>query len=390
MQTPFHATLDRIITNVTQTGALPGVVALLTGTDASQYVHASGVRSVDTRAPMTEDTVFWIASMTKLITSIAALHLLEQGKLGLDEPASRWFAELENVQVLDGFDADGQPRLRPPVRPVTLRHLLTHTAGYAYEFFNADILKFQQVTGVPGSSSCRNALFQHPLVFDPGERWHYGINIEVVGKIVEGASGQRLGDYMRQHLFEPLGMHDTAFKLSDSMHARRAAVHARRGDSLQATGMLVEQNPEFDMGGGGLYSTAQDYARVLRLILNRGVHQGQRVLKEETVALMLRNAMGDLRVTPLPAVLSQLANPVELYPEVEKTWSLVGMINESPLPSGRPAGSLTWAGLANTYFWVDPHNGIAGVFMSQVLPFADPVAMQTLQAFETEIYRALT
>jgi len=399
MQTPLHNVLDQTLSDATQAGMLPGVVALLSGADETQYIHASGVRSTDTRTPMTQDTVFWLASMSKLVTSVAALQLVEQGRLNLTEPASRWFAELENVQVLEGFDADGQPRLRPPARPVTLHHLLTHTAGYIYDAFSADLLRFQreilkQNSDMPLVLSGRNVLFQYPLMFDPGTRWHYGINTDVVGKIVENVSGQRLGDYMRQHLFEPLGMHDTAFKLNESMHARRASIHNRlESGALQAIPMLIEQNPEFEMGGAGLYGTAQDYAQLLRLILNRGVHQGKRLLQEDTVALMLRNAIGDLRVSALLMDPAQLApnqnNVVEVYPGIEKTWSLTGTINETPLPSGRPAKCMAWEGMANTYFWVDPHNNIAGVFMTQVLPNSDPVVLQTLESFETHIYRAL-
>jgi len=388
MQPPWQTVLDPVLLESTQGGKLPGVVALLTDADDTRYVSASGVRDLGTGTPMTPDTVFWIASMSKLVTIAAALRLLEQGRLNLDEPASRWFADLDRVQVLQGFDGDGQPQLRPPARPVTLRHLLTHTSGYAYEFFNADLLRFQKVTGTPPTSTCRHAAFQNPLVFDPGERWHYGMGIDAVGRILENASGQRLGEVLREHVLEPLGMADTAFRLTPSMQARRASVHMR-GDGIKPIGMVVEQTPEFEMGGGGLYSTAADYAQLLRLILNRGVHQGRRVLQEDTVDLLRQNAIGDLPIAPLSSAMAHLSHTADFYPDTPRTWSFGGLITQAPLPSGRAAGSLMWAGVANTYFWVDGARNLAGLLLTQVLPFADPAALAALDAFETHAYRAL-
>jgi len=388
MQPPWQTTLNPVLIDASEDGKLPGVVALLTDGEDTRYVHASGVRDTNTGTPMTADTVFWIASMTKLVTITAALRLLEQGRLSLDEPASRWFADLSHAQVLQGFDTSGQPQLRAPARPVTLRHLLTHTSGYAYEFFNADILRFQKATGTPSTSTCLHAAFQNPLVFDPGERWHYGMGIDAVGRILENVSGQSLGETLREHVLEPLGMTDTAFRLSPSMLKRRASVHMR-ADTLKPIGMVVPQTPEFEMGGGGLYSTATDYAQLLRLILNRGRHRGKRVLQEDTVALLLQNAIGNLPIAPLSSAMAHLSHTADFYPDTPKTWSFGGLINQAPLSSGRAAGSLMWAGLANTYFWVDPSRKLAGVFLAQVLPFADPAVLAALDAFETQAYRAL-
>lgn len=387
---PIAPNIDPMLHQATADGELPGVVALLTDAHDTRYVGASGVRSLASDDPMTVDSVFWIASMTKAITSAAALQLLEQGRLSLDEPASRWFPELGRAQVLEGFDGDGKPLLRAPSRAITLHHLLTHTSGYGYEFFSADNLAFQKATGTPGVITCRNAVFGNPLLFDPGERWQYGMGIEPVGKIIEAVTGMRLGQYLTQHLLQPLGMQDTAFRLTESMRARLATTHNRGKDGkLKPVAMEIEQDPEFEMGGGGLYSTAQDYAQFLRLILNRGLHQGQRLLKESSVDLMLHNAIGDLRVVPLPSSIAPVTNPVDLYPGIEKTWSLAGMINEAPLASGRAAGSLMWAGLANTYFWVDPIHGIGGLYLTQVFPFADAAALRHLNDFETQAYQHL-
>jgi len=367
---------------------LPGVVALVSDATDTLYTGAGGVRDLATGAAMTPDTVFWIASMTKLVTVVAALQLLEQGKLEWDAPARRWCAQLAQVQVLQGFDAHGQAQLRPPKTPVTLRHLLTHTAGYAYEFFNADALRFQKTAGIPGTGTGRRAAFCAPLMFDPGTRWHYGMGIDVAGLVIEGATGMRLGDVLRACVLQPLGMTDTAFRLTPSMRARRAAVHMR-ADRLKPSAMVVEQNPEVEMGGGALYGTAEDYARLLRMILNRGVHQGARLLQESSIDCLLQNAIGPLAVTPLPSAMAHLAHGLALYPDTPQTWGLGGLVTQAPLPTGRAAGSLTWAGLANTYFWVDPAQKVAGVFMTQVLPFADPKALYHFQAFETCAYRAL-
>ena len=372
------ATIDALFSQACSSGDVPGVVAIATDRTGTIYEGAFGVRALGQAKPaaMTPDTVVWIASMTKAITGVAAMQLVEQGRLDLDAPAGRLMPELAEVQVLDGFRDDGQPKLRPPRTPVTLRQLLTHTAGYGYDTWNAELGRYHQMTGLPAIRTREKGALRAPLLFDPGTRWNYGINIDFVGRLVEIVSGERLGAYFRSHVTGPLGMLDTGFTASPSMQPRLASVHARSAaGALSVVDMPPPKAPDFEMGGGGLYSTMPDYLRFVRAILNGGMLDGQRVLKSETVALMSRNHMGSLRVTPLRTQIPGASRDAEFFPGLEKTWGLTFQINEAVAPTGRSAGSLSWAGLGNTYYWIDPVKGIGGVFATQILPFADTKAL---------------
>jgi methyl acetate hydrolase len=381
---------DALLRGAVEKGDVPGVVALATTASGTIYEGGFGVRALGAGAAMTADTVVWIASMTKALTATAAMQLVERGKLDLDGAAAQWLPALGAVQVLDGFDAASKPRLRPANRPITLRHLLTHTAGFAYEIWSPDIIRYQQATGTPGIITCENASLGTPLLFDPGERWMYGISIDWVGKIVEAVAGKRLGAYMKENIFDPMGMSSTAFKITPAMRARLAKIHQRGEDgALQPLDLELTQEPEFDPGGGGLYSTAGDYARFVRMILNRGTGEGGRVLKPETVDLMSRNAIGDKRVVQLASAIPALSNDAEFFPGSPKSWGLSFMINDETAPTGRSAGSLAWAGLANTFYWIDPTKGVGGVYLTQILPFADAKSAPLYLAFETAVYRAM-
>jgi CubicO group peptidase (beta-lactamase class C family) len=330
--------------------------------------------------------------MTKAITGTAAMQLVEQGRLDLDRPASDVVPALAEVEVLDGFDEAGQPITRAPARPITLRHLLTHTAGFAYEIWQEPIIRHQEARGIPGIISCEEAALGTPLLFDPGERWEYGINIDWAGKMVETVSGQKLGTYMKSNIFEPLGMRDTAFRITDDMRRRLAKIHQRGDDDrLEPLHDLeIPQEPEFEMGGGGLYGTVRDYARFVRMILNQGRADGQQVLKPETVAQMSANQMGECRVCRLSTAMPTLSNDAEFFPGMAKTWGLSFMINTERAPTGRNPGSLAWAGLANTYYWIDPTAGVGGVYATQVLPFADARALPLYLEFEKTVYDQLS
>ncbi len=383
-------TIDTIFKQAVDAKAMPGIVAVA-GTDKGMlYEGAFGKRELGKDAPMTLDTVVWIASMTKAITATAAMQLVEKGKLNLDRPAVEVVSKLAEAKVLEGFDAAGQPRLRAPRRPITLKHLLTHTAGFAYEIWQPDIAKYQTVTGTPGITTCQNAALTTPLLFDPGDRWEYGINLDWVGKMVEAVSGQKLDRYLQENVLGPLGMKDTSFKLSPSQQARLASVHQRGPDgTLAPIEFGLPQEPEFHMGGGGLYGTAGDYLTFTQMILRRGAAKGGQILRPETVDLMAQNHIGALEVGPMKTAIPPLSNDVELFPGMSKKWGLSFLINTQQAPTGRSAGSLAWAGLANTYFWIDRARGVAGVFCSQVLPFFDTTATDLLTKFETEVYRAL-
>ena len=389
LQDDVQAILDRGAND----GDVVGAVAQVVTADGVLAAAAAGQRSADAGAgagPMTLDTVCWIASMTKAITGTAAMQLVERGELHLDAPASDVVPSLAEVGVLEGFDDGGQPQVRPASRPITLRHLLTHTAGFGYEFWTEELLQYQQVTGTPSITTCEMASLTAPALFDPGERWWYGTNIDFAGLMVEKVSGQRLGDYLDEHILGPLGMDSTNFRISDDMASRLSAMHARLPDgSLVAIEFGLPPEPEFQMGGGGLYGTVGDYCRFLQMILSRGSRNGAQLLQPETVDQMAANSMGDLRVVALPAVIPDLTNEAEFFPGIEKSWGLTFQINEEPLPTGRPAGGLMWAGLANSFFWIDTANDVAGAYISQQLPFADARSYQLYEDIETATYSSL-
>jgi methyl acetate hydrolase len=382
--------VDRALRQSAEAKEVPGVVAVAANDAGIVYEAAFGKRDIGKSDPMTLDTVFWIASMTKAITCTAAMQLVETGKLALDEPIGKLLPELASRQVLDEDRSQGGTRLRPPKRSITLRQLMTHTAGFAYNMWNAKLATYMESAEIPGIITCSNKALSIPLSSDPGERWEYGISIDFVGKAVEAASGKRLDAYFKDHIFTPLGMRDTAFKLGESQRSRLVAMHARAADgSLAPIPFEVPQDPEFHMGGGGLYGTARDYIAFIRMLLNGGTLEGNRVLRPETVATMAQNHIGGLNVTPMPTAMPQLSNDVALYPDQDKKWGLSFLINTKKTAEGRSAGSLAWAGLANTYFWIDPARKIGGVILTQLLPFADPKVLELFGKFESGVYQEL-
>ena len=385
----MKAQADKVLKDAVSRGDVPGVVAAATDAKGTTYEAGFGKRVLGQPDDMTPDTVVWIASMTKAVTGAAAMQLVEQGKLALDAPAKSVVPGLAEPKVLEGFDAAGKPRTRKAKRDITLRHLLTHTAGFGYDIWSPELGKYQEVMGVPGIISCQNVALTTPLLFDPGERWFYGINIDWAGKMVEAASGKKLGQYMAEHIFRPLGMTSTAFKITDGMRKRMAKIHHRGPDGKLTPDPALElpQEPEFEMGGGGLYSTAGDYLKFVRMMLNQGKSdKGQPVLKPGTVAEMSKNAMGDLRVCMLKTAAPPFSNDAEFFPGMDKRWGLTFMINNEKAPTGRSPGSLAWAGLANTYYWIDQSKGVGGVYATQVLPFADLKSLPLFYAFEKAVY----
>jgi methyl acetate hydrolase len=385
-----NAQIDQILRQKCEAREIPGVVAMAATGNEVIYQGAFGKRDLSKDDAMTLDSVFWIASMTKAITTAAGMQLVEQGKLSLDEPIGKVLPDLASPQVLEGFDAKGEPKLRAAKKPITLRHLMTHTAGFAYNMWNGDCAQYLEKTGTPAITTCQNAALKTPIMTDPGTRWEYGTNIDFVGKAVEAASGKRLDAYLRDNLFAPLGMNDTGFKISDSMRKRLVGMHARGEDgTLAAIPFELEQEPEFHMGGGGLYGTAADYIKFTQMILGKGRGNGNQVLKPETVALMSQNNIGDLTMGKMTTVAPMYTNDVDLYPDIVKKWGLSFLINTAKTPEGRSAGSLAWAGLANTYFWIDPARNVSGVILMQLLPFADGKCLEAFAGFERGVYAGL-
>ena len=385
-----NAQIDQILRQKSEAKEIPGVVAMAANGNEVIYQGAFGKRDLSKPDDMTTDSVFWIASMTKAVTTAGAMQLVEQGKLELDAPIGKLLPDLASPQVLEGFDAKGEPKLRPAKSAITLRQLMTHTAGFCYDLWNGDMGTYLGKAGLPSVTTCKNDALKTPVASDPGTRWEYGTNIDFVGKAVEAASGKRLDAYLRDHLFAPLGMSDTSFKLTDSQRKRLVGMHARGEDgTLASIPFELEQEPEFHMGGGGLYGTAADYIRFCQMILNKGKGNGNQVLKPETVATMGQNHIGDLNVTKLTTAAPMYSNDVDLYPDMVKKWGLSFLINTAKTPEGRSAGSLAWAGLANTYYWIDPSHNVACVILMQLLPFADGKCLEAFAGFERGIYNGL-
>jgi CubicO group peptidase (beta-lactamase class C family) len=381
--------IDAVLRAAVEAGDVPGVVAMAATDRGVLYEGAFGRRAVDAPAAMTLDTVFRIASMTKAITSVAAMQLVEQGKLALDEPVANIDPVLGTPQVLEGFDAGGAPRLRPAKRSITLRHLLTHTAGFAYEWWHADIARYVKTMAMPPRTMGALASIRTPLVFDPGEGWAYGVNTDWVGRLVEAASGQTLDVYFAENIFAPLGMNDSGFVASAAQRARQARVHLRQRDGgLLPQPLEAPPAPEFWAGGGALYSSARDYLAFLQALLHGGAFGGARILTPETVALMNQNHTGDIRAGAWTTQLPAFSNDVDFFPGAPTRWGLGYLLNVEPGPHGRSAGSVSWGGIFNTYYWLDPAAGVTGVIMTQLLPFGDPRVLRLYGQFERGVYDA--
>jgi methyl acetate hydrolase len=379
--------IDRVLGDAVEAREVPGVVALAADDRGTLYEGAFGARDLDAGGAMTLDTLFRIASMTKAITSVAAMQLVEAGKIALDDPVPDIDPALSRPQVLDGFDGAGQPRLRAAKRPITLRHLLTHTAGFTYDWSNANTARYLQLTGSPAMSSGKLAALRQPLAFDPGDKWEYGINIDWAGRLVEALSGKSLDTYLHEHVCGPLGMRDTGFVLTAAQRARLARVHQRQPDGRVApTEFEFAANPEFHAGGGTLYSTARDYLSFLQMLLQDGELNGARILRPETVALINGNHVGELQAGRLPSRVPERAHDFELFPNMPVRWGLAYMLNTQPGPNGRSPMSGSWAGIFNSYYWLDPARRVAGVIMAQFLPFADPAMLRLYGEFERGVY----
>ena len=352
--------------------AVPAIAGFLVRRDGTLWQGAAGAATTASRA--------FLASMSKAVTSVAALVLVQQGRLALDEPVGRWVEELAAPLVLEGFDAAGEPVLRPARVPITLRHLLTHTAGFGYPFFNDRLLRFSQLRPP-----------RRPVaLFDAGTQWEYGINTDWVAKVVAAAAAKPFEDVVREVVLEPLGMTRTGYEFP----ADRLGVHARQADgSLVTVANEPPRRREFFQGGAGLCGSGPDYGRFLRMLLGGGALDGRRVLRPELVELLFTDQLPgvspDLVAGPLRPVQPEITLAREIFPGMVAGWSLAGAINPAPLPSGRAAGSLGWAGIANTYFWADRSRDLAGVLLMQFYPFGDPAALAALAAFETAAYAAL-
>lgn len=365
---------------------VPGIVAGFTTAAGTVHLAAAGLRDTGTGAPMHEDTLFSIASMTKAVTSLAAMQCVERGQLDLDAPAARHLPAIAAPQVLTSFDAAGQPRLRPAASPITARHLLTHSAGYGYDTWNPEVGKANAALGLSRRLVSDAELAATPLLFDPGERWNYSIATDVLGRVIEQADGRRLAEIFAADICTPLGMKDTGFLVPPGERARMAAVHRRDGAGFTSHGpAAVGQGQGYAGGGGGLVSSVPDYLAFLRVFLNAGAP----LLRPETVAEMARDQLGGKLAGVLRSAIPAMSHDADFFPGQRAGWGLGFLINHETPPSGRSPGGLCWAGLANTYYWIDPARGVAGVVATQMLPFADLRVIETLFAYERAVYASL-
>ncbi len=382
---------DQLLTDtVGRAGGAPGVIAMATDRDHNCYSGAAGLRELGKAAPMTTDTVVFLASCTKAITGVAVMQLVEEGLLSLSDPAHKYLPQLAEMRVLEGFDSQGEPRLRKPKSDITIAQLMLHTAGFAYGFFNPDLQRYREQRGIPPLLSATYAGLFDVLVHDPGERWTYGTNIEYLGLIVEKLRGKRLGEVMKERIFTPLAMADTAFTMTPDMRARLASIHLRAPDGQlsAAPEMVLPQPPELELGGAALYGSVGDYMKFIRMVLNDGHGPHGRVLRAETVAQMACNGLGALKSGGWVSANPAYANSGEFFPGVSKSWSYTFQVIDEDAPTGRPAGVLSWAGLANTFFWIDRQHGIGGMWATQILPFQDIASYPAYLEFETLVYRA--
>lgn len=383
---------DAVLSRVTQGDSrVPGVVAMVTDRKQDIYSGAAGDRRLGDGA-MSEDTVFAIFSTTKAIAGTTALQCVEEGLLDLDAPARDYVPAIGKLQVLDGFDNAGKPMLRAPKSDVTTRQLMLHTGGFGYDFFNEKYRRMAEEHGQPSIVAATRAAIETPLLFDPGEKWEYGSNIDWVGQVVEAIRGKRLGEVMRERIFAQLGMKEIAFTRTPSMKERSATIHARTADGglSPMDGFELPDNPEVDMGGHGLYATIPEYMKFIRMWLNDGDGPYGRVLKPETVAWAVRNGLREhQKVGMLPGVIASLSNDAEFFPGLKKSWSYTFMVNDEEAPTGRPAGAIGWAGLANSFYWIDRQNGVGGYWATQILPFGDPVSFGGYLDFETAVYQTV-
>jgi methyl acetate hydrolase len=378
-------TLDGVLRESMTRRKIPAVVAMVATPDKITYTGAFGKRDASSGVDVKPDSIFAIASMTKAITSAAGMQLIEQGKVRLHEPVSKILPELGKLDVLQGFDAAGKPILRPATKPVTLHHLLTHTSGFAYDTWDESMLKYNAQHGGPSAGAVAPLT---PLIFEPGTRWQYGTSVDWVGRLVETVSGLTLEQYFQRNILQPLGMKDTTFIFPAEKFDRLVSSSRR-----QADGMLKEDPrnmpvpPKAYNGGGGLFSTAPDYVRFAQMILHQGRGlQKDQILQPKTVAMMMANQTGDISAGKLKSFRPTVSLDVNFHAGAVDGYTYGFLINKTAYPGGRSAGSLAWAGIENTFYWIDPKRSLCAVVMMQFFPFVDTQAVGLLSDFEKAVY----
>ena len=377
------AKIDETLRSGIAARKIPTAVGMVGNGKSVLYEGAFGTRD-SSGVAVRMDSMFSIASMTKAITTVAALQLVEQGKIGLDEPAGKHLPALAKLQVLHGFDANGRPVLQPANKAVTLRHLVTHTSGFCYDTWDPEMWRYANAKGIPEGTP-------QPLMFEPGTRWQYGQGVDWTGRLVEAISGLTLEDYFQKNILMPLGMRDTSYILEPGKFDRLVSNYRRNADGglVQDERKLPNRPMSFN-GGGGLISTAGDYLKFTQMILGQGVGvNGTRVVRAATVESMEVNQIGRLGAGKMKSFRPEMSRDVDIQPGFEEKWGLGFLINTTAYAGGRSAGSLAWAGLFNTFYWIDPKRDLCAVLLMQFLPFVDPEAVGLLGDFERAVYAAL-
>ncbi len=382
---PGATGIDEALRSAVERRKIPAAAAMVSTAEKTIYSGAFGKRDSASGVDVAPDSIFAIASMTKAITSTAALQLVDAGKVKLDEAVSRNLPQLEKLEVLQGFErTSGKPILRPARRPVTLKHLLTHTSGFAYDTWDEGMFRYAAHAGTAAPGSVP------PLMFEPGTRWQYGTSVDWAGRLVEAVSGLTLEEYFQRNIFQPLGMKDTSYILPPAKFDRLVSAWQRQSDgSLRENPRNQPAVPKSFNGGGGLYSTIGDYTRFMQMILRRGRGAGQeQILQAKTVAMMAANQIGALSAGKMKTFRPDRSSEVQFHPGFTDGFGLGFLINNTAYEGGRSAGSLAWAGIDNTFYWIDPRRGLCAVLMMQFLPFVDQDAMGVLNDFERAVYAA--
>jgi methyl acetate hydrolase len=370
--------IDAVLAEFIDRREIPGILAVVTDVDCTVYTCALGMASRRNGIAMAPDTVFRIASMTKLVTSIAVMMLVDEGLVDLDAPLSRYVPDYRRPGVLVSFDLQtGDYRTRPAPNDPSVRQLLSHTSGYGYWFLDPRL--FQLVDGEPD-------LLKAPFLIDePGRLFTYGTSTDVLAQLIEPVSGKPLEDFFAQRIFKPLGMRDTSFDLPANPD-RLASVFLRTPEGFAE--QQSESTGPAPRGGGGLYSTADDYCRLLRLLLNKGECRGTRLLSAVSCNAMTCNQIGDLYAHVQTTAFRDRSNDFIFMSGTQK-FGLGLAIETTNQPCGRPAGSASWAGIFNTYYWIDFANEFAAVVLMQVRPFADAHCVEAYRRFERALYDCL-
>ena len=371
------SSIQTLLDGAVARGAAHGIAALVVDRNGPLFHHAAGEAN--------EHSMFRNASMTKAVATTGALQLVEQGRLSLDATVESILPEFGQIQLLEGFDGDGQPRLRPPASKATIRQLMTHTAGLGYFFTNEKLLRYLELTGEPSPLSGEKRSLSVPMVNDPGTVWEYGVNTDWLGLVVEKITGQSLGSYLQQHVYAPLGMVDSSFAPSAEQRARLLRVMQRQaGGGLAPSVHDLPATSEWDAAGHGSYGTIQDYGRFVQAWLNDGAGV---LAKPATAQMALQNQIGSIQLPELmKSSVPELSNDVPGLP-VPQNWGLGFHLMQAGLPGMRSRGTGDWAGLFNSYYWIDRSKGIGGVLMTQVLPFFDMPVIETLMGFEMAVYQ---